>query len=234
MRDALWPGKDALNNTFLAGDPPERFIVLGVFDDSKYANFDEPVPPMMYSAFSQHNTSVTNMVARTAGNPQLWVNPLRQAVRSAGFDVAALPVTFEEWENFGLLAQRIATGSVAVLSTLGLLLAGLGLLGAVSYSVSERRRELGLRVALGAQRRQLMQMILRQTLWISGTGVAIGVVLGIGIAMVLRSQFYGVSTVEWRVLIPVSAGMIAASLAIAYISARPWLRVDPLEAVRHS
>jgi ABC-type antimicrobial peptide transport system permease subunit len=79
-----------------------------------------------------------------------------------------------------------------------------------------------------------MQMILRQTLWITGTGVAIGIVLGIGVAMLLRSQFYGVSAIEWRVLVPVGAGMIAVSLAVAYISARPWLAVDPLEAVRHS
>jgi putative ABC transport system permease protein len=104
----------------------------------------------------------------------------------------------------------------------------------VSYSVSERRKELGIRVALGAQRRQLMQMILYQTLWITGTGVAIGIGLGIGVAVILRSQFYGVSAVEWRVLLPVSAGVIGVSLAVAFISARPWLAVDPLEAVRHS
>ena len=110
----------------------------------------------------------------------------------------------------------------------------LGLAGAISYSVSERRRELGIRTALGAARWQLMKMVLRQTAFVAGSGVAMGIVLGITATTLLRSQFYGIRTVEWSVLIPVAAVMLAVSLAVAYLSAQPWITVDPMEAVRHA
>ena len=136
--------------------------------------------------------------------------------------------------NLTLFGERITAGCVAALSGLGLLLAIIGLFGAISYSVSERRKELGIRVALGARPSQLLQMMLRQTLVIAGTGVAIGLLLGVGATMLLRSQFYNVAAVEWTVLVPVGIAMLAMSLLVAYVSARPWLRINPMEAVRHA
>jgi putative ABC transport system permease protein len=115
-----------------------------------------------------------------------------------------------------------------------LLLAVIGLFGAVSYSVSERRKELGIRVALGARPAQLLKMVLRQTLAIAGAGIAAGLLLGIGATILLRSIFYGLSPVEWIVLVPVAVAMLAVSLAVAYLSARPWIRINPMEAVRHA
>ena len=77
-------------------------------------------------------------------------------------------------------------------------------------------------------------MVLRQALWISGAGVAAGLLLGVCATVVLRSQFYAVSAVEWSVLLPVSAAMLAVSLLVAYLSARPWIAADPMDAVRHA
>ena len=77
-------------------------------------------------------------------------------------------------------------------------------------------------------------MVLRQTLLIAGVGVAIGISLGVGVTMVLRSQLYAISPVEWTVLLPVSAAMEAVSLPVAYLSAKPCITVDPMEAVRHA
>jgi len=77
-------------------------------------------------------------------------------------------------------------------------------------------------------------MVLRQTLSIAGAGVAIGLLLGVGATMLLRSQFYEIGAVEWTVLIPVSAAMLAVSLLVAYLSARPWIATNPMEAVRHA
>jgi ABC-type antimicrobial peptide transport system permease subunit len=76
-------------------------------------------------------------------------------------------------------------------------------------------------------------MVLRHTLAIAGTGIAFGILLGIGATVLLRSQFYGISAVEWTVLVPVGAAMLAVSLLVAYLSARSWIRVDPMAAVRH-
>ena len=132
------------------------------------------------------------------------------------------------------MMQRITAGGVGALSALGLLLAVLGLFGAISYSVSERKKELGIRVALGASSRDLIKMVLHQTLRTVGIGVAIGIAFGVPATVLLRSQFYGVSPLEWTVILPVSAGMTGVSLLVAYLSARPWIKVDAMEAVRHA
>jgi ABC-type antimicrobial peptide transport system permease subunit len=144
------------------------------------------------------------------------------------------PLTYESWSNFTLLLQRITAAVAEGLSALGLLLAVMGLAGAISYSVSERKKELGIRVALGAGEGRLMSMILRQTLVVSGAGVGIGIALGTVATALLRSKFFGIGVVEWTVLLPTGAGMLLASLAVAYLSARPWIAVNPMEAVRHA
>jgi len=136
--------------------------------------------------------------------------------------------------NFTLLAERVIAGVVAVLSGLAISLAVLGLLGAISYSVSERKKELGIRVALGARSSELLGMILRQTVRTTGAGIGIGILLGVGATILLRSQFYGIGFIEWTVLVLVGAIMLGVSLLVASLSAAPWLRIDPLEAVRHN
>ncbi len=144
------------------------------------------------------------------------------------------PVTFDSWTNFTSSGGAHYRNAVAGLSALGMLLAVVGLFGAISYSVSERKKELGIRVALGARPGQLLKMVLRQTLAITGAGTAIGILLGVGATVLLRSQFYGVSAVEWTVLIPVAAAMLGVSALVAYLCARSWITIDPMEAVRHA
>jgi putative ABC transport system permease protein len=141
--------------------------------------------------------------------------------------------TYDHWLDLTLFIERLIATCAEMLSSLGLLLAAIGLFGAVSYSVNERRKELGIRVALGARPMQLLGMILRHTILIAGAGVAIGMALGVTVTMLLRSQFYGISAVEFAVLIPVGAAMLAISVLVAYVSARPWLSIDPMEAVRY-
>jgi ABC-type antimicrobial peptide transport system permease subunit len=162
------------------------------------------------------------------------VKPLDRAIHGLGIKAPVRPVTFEKWMNLMLLTERLSTGVVEALSALGLLLAVLGLSGAVSYSVSQRKRELGIRIALGARSGQLLKMVLRQVLPVAGMGVAIGILLGVGATILLRSRFYQIGAVEWSVLIPVSAAMLAVSLVVAYLSAMPWINADPMEAVRHN
>jgi predicted permease len=234
LAETLWPGQDPLGKRIEALNPPRKVIVVGVTVDGKYGEVDEETQSLMYSAFSQHYLPGITVVARTSGNPRLLVGPLDETTRAHGMFHLFHPITFTEWSNFNLLGERVIAGSVAVLSVLGLVLAMLGLFGAISYSVSERKKEFGIRVALGAQRRQLMKMVLRETSRITGIGVVLGLSLGIAVTILLRSHFYGIASVEWIVLLPVSAAMMAVSLVVAWLSARPWMTADPLEAVRHA
>jgi predicted permease len=234
LAETLWPGGDAVGKELLTGDPPRDAVVIGVVGDGKYDGLDDKLQPLIYYALTQHYQAGMFVVARTAGDPRLWIKQMAQAVHNLGFDAALQPVTFADTQNLSLLSERLLAGSVAGLSALGLLLALVGLFGAISYSVSERKKELGIRVALGARPWQLLKMIFRQTLLVAGAGTAVGVALGVGATILLRSQFFGIGTVELSVLIPVALSMLAVSLLVAYVSARPWIKVDPMEAVRHS
>jgi len=234
MADTLWPGQNPIGKTLFTGDPPREATVIGVVADGKYGSFDEPARAVLYSALSQHYQPSVVVVARTKGDPRLWIDPLNQAVRGLGIILPFRPVTYNSWTSFTLLVERITAASVAGLSALGVLLAVVGLFGAISYSVSERRKELGIRVALGARPGQLLEMVLRQTLSITAAGTAIGILLGVGVTVLLRSQFYGVSAVEWTVLVPVTLAMLTVSALVAWLCARSWITIDPMEAVRHA
>lgn len=234
MANMFWPGKDPLGRTLITGDPVSKYTVVGVAGDGKYLDIDEAPRPFLYFSLSQNYQGQISVIARTKGDPSLWVKPMAQTLRGLGLKIMIQPVTLQKWMDVTLLTERIAAGCVAVLSGLGLLLAIIGLYGAVSYSVSERKKELGIRVALGARPWQLLKMVLRQTMLVAGAGVALGTLLGIGGTILFRDQFYGVSAVEWTVLLPVGGAMIVVSLAIAYLSARPWVTINPMEAVRHA
>jgi ABC-type antimicrobial peptide transport system permease subunit len=117
---------------------------------------------------------------------------------------------------------------------LAFVLAAVGLYGSVFYSVSERKKELGIRVALGAAPRDLWRMILRQTCIVTATGVCLGIIGGIIASALVRSQLYGVRPVEWTVFVAVGLAMGAMTLLTAYSAARPWMQADPMESVRHS
>ncbi len=233
LANTFWPGQDPLGKTVVGGEPGRKSIVIGVAADGKYESFDESPRPVMYSALSQHFQPTVALVARTEGDPRLWIDPLNKAVSGLGVVLPFRPVTFDAWTNFTLLEERLIAASVAGLSALGMLLAVVGLFGAISYSVSERKKELGIRVALGARPGQLLQMVLRQTLLITGIGIGIGTALGIVATVLLRSKFYGVSVVEWPVLVPVIVAMLGISAGVAWLGASSWIRIDPMEAVRH-
>ncbi len=234
MAGKLWPKEDPLGKSFLTGDPGAQVTVIGVVTDGKYDSLYESGRAVMFLPFNQHYLGAINVVARTAGDPRLWVEPVRNAVRGLGIALPFQPMTLNDWMNFSLFAERSTAIGVGVLGGLGLLLAMLGLFGAVAYSVSERKKELGIRVALGAARRDLIRMVLRETIRITGIGVGIAILPGIAATVLLRSELYGVRPIEWYVLVPVSAAMIVVSGVIAYLSARPWLAVDAMEAVRHT
>jgi predicted permease len=234
MADKLWPREDPIGKICFIGDSATKLTVVGIVPTGRYDSLDEPDQPVVYLPLSQHYHGALNVVALTAGDPGLWIEPMRKTIGALGAGRGFHPMTLNEWMNFGLFEQRAMAVCMAILGASGLLLAMLGLFAAISYSVSERKKELGIRVALGAARGQLVGMVLRQTSRVVGLGIGIGILCGVPVTIMARSYFYGVGAIEWTVLIPLSAGMLALSLAIAYVSARPWLNSDAMEAVRHA
>jgi hypothetical protein len=234
LADTFWPARDPIGRVVNLADSARKLTVVGVVADGKYDDLSEAPQPFMYYDLPQDYQDSIYLVARTKGDPRLLIEPLSKSLRSIDAPWYFAPTTFDTWMNFTLLGERIIAGGAAALSGLGLLLSIIGLYGAISYSVSERKKELGIRVALGARRAQLLKMIFRQTLKITGVGVALGILLGIAGTMLAQSELYGIAAVEWPVLLSVAVAMLGISVLVAWVSARTWVRVDPMEAVRHA
>ncbi len=152
--------------------------IVGVAANTKNDTGEEKPGPFVYLPLSQDYRAGIEVIARTSGDPKRWVEPFRKAMRGLGLKVMVEPVTFAEWVDLDLFGMRVITWGGELLSGLGLLLAMVGLAGAVSYSVGQRKKELGIRVALGARRGQLLAMLLRQSAVVVGAGVSIGLALG--------------------------------------------------------
>src|SRR5579872_3646668 len=138
MAETFWPGKDPLGRTIMAGEPARKITVVGVAADSKYVDIDEPLEPFLYYALGQNYGGAVAVTARTKADPRAWVEPFAQTLRGLGLKIMIKPVTFQGWLNLNLLTQRIVAGCIGILGGLGLLLAVIGLFGAISYSVSEQ------------------------------------------------------------------------------------------------
>jgi predicted permease len=234
MAEQFWPHQDPIGRTIRIAGENRLLTIVGVAADGKYGDLDEAQLPFMYHALRQHYESDITLIARTTGDPRLWAEPISRIIRQIGVKLPLPPATMEGWMNVTLFYPLLILGCVSGLSVLGMLLATIGLYGAISYSVGERKRELGIRVALGARPAQLMQLVFRETLSVAGAGVLTGLALGVAATTIFRSQFYGIHRMEWFVLVPVTAAMIAISLAIAFAAARRWTRMNPMDAVRHS
>jgi predicted permease len=226
-------GGDVIGRTLRFADGKREVKVVGIAADVKLQNLDEATQPLMYFALSQHPSETMTLMARTAGDPRLFGIALDRLVRGVA-RVPLPPATIGDVMNLSLVTQIWIFECVAGLSALAVFLAVLGIFGAVSYSVGERKRELGIRVALGALPSHLMSMILGQTLRVTGTGVCAGLVLGTAASALLRSQFYGVRVVEWTALVPVAIAMTLVACGIAHFAARTAVHADPMDTLRHT
>jgi predicted permease len=233
MARRLWPGSDPVGRSILLGNGSRAARVVAVAADVKISDLDETPQPFMYFALAQHPRPYITVVVRTAGDPRLWVEPLARAMIGLDVRLPVPPMTLDDVIDLTVLFSTWVLDAVSAVSALALLLATLGLFGAVSYSVGERKRELGIRMALGALPSHLIRMILKNTLVVAGSGVAIGVVLGVVATILLRSRFFAIHRIEWMALWPVAIAMLALASLIAYFAARPARQLDPMQVLRH-
>lgn len=234
MSEKYWPGQNPIGRTVQIENGRRVATVVGVAGDGKYIDIDESPRPFMYFDLNQHYQPTIYLLARTQGAPRQWLSPLSEALQKLDAHLFFLNLTMDDWLNFSLFVPRITLACITVFGALAFVLAAVGLYGSVFYSVSERKKELGIRVALGAAPRDLWRMILRQTSIVTATGVCLGIIGGIIASALVRSQLYGVRPVEWTVFVAVGLAMGAMTLLTAYSAARPWMQADPMESVRHS
>ena len=209
--------------------------IVGVVRGSKYATVDEKIPSEFYLAGAQdENPSSLVVYARTAGDPKTVFAALRREVGAldAGLPITSLR-TMDDQIDESLSAQRAMAGLSAFFGILATLLAAIGLYGVMAYTVTRRTREIGIRLALGADRGSLLKLVLREVALLTAVGVAIAIPVALGVTRLVRSELYGIVPNDPLSMAGAAGVLAAVALLAGYIPAERATRVDPLTALRY-
>jgi len=234
-----WPGEDPLGKRVKRVRADQDFpwmTVIGVVRDVKEDLFNYRVNrPVWYVPYAQiENNFPVNLVVRTSSDPASVTAAVREAVHAIDPDQPISNVmTMNENLSGVLVTERFSAILMSVLAASGLLLAALGLYGVMAYSVSQRTAEIGLRVALGAQRADVLQLILGQGVRLTLLGVAIGLIFAWALTRLLVSLLFGVSATDPATFVSISLLLLSIALLACFLPARRALAVDPMVALRY-
>jgi putative ABC transport system permease protein len=226
-------GKRFSTNEDKDGNHPWMEIV-GVVNDVRDRAVQESPGPAYYRLFALDGNVSFRIIAQTSANPMPLAPAITRVVQSVDKDA---PITHIETVD-QIIANSVAepkfqAALVGSFGALGLLLAIIGIYGVISYSVVQQTHEIGVRMALGAQRRDILHMILREGMLLAITGIAIGIGGALGLTRVLRSMLFEIEPTDPATFVGVAIFLTIAALAACYIPARRAMKVDPMAALRH-
>jgi len=235
-----WPRQDALGKTLLqengrpdAPDAVRTLTVVGVARDSKYRNLGEDPRPFVYVPIQQQYMSRTVIAARSAHGQRL-AGELRALLASMNPNLPIVQsLTFDAYSQLGLLPQRIAASVAGSLGLVGVLLAAIGIYGVTAYMVSSRTREIGIRMALGAERASVVRMVLRQGLTLTMIGAAIGLAVAAAASRLLGSLLFGVGATDPLTFIGSTLLFFVVGAAACYVPARRATAIGAMDALRY-
>jgi predicted permease len=230
----LWPGEDAIGKRFSRGIPDEAgFEVVGIVADARITSLHEAPPLMVYLPYWWRSRPTTTVAIKSAADPAALTSSVRRVVRDLDPDIAVGDArTLDGVVDASVAGRRYQMQLFVAFGAVALFIAALGVYAVTSYGVSRRRREMNIRVALGAARSQVVAMILRQ----GTTPIAIGVVVGIGgslaVGRVVASLLFGVDARDPLVIGAVVLTVAMVGVATCALAARQGLRIDPASALR--
>jgi putative ABC transport system permease protein len=236
MARRYWPGEDPIGKQFRLGGPISIFpwmTVIGVATDVRYGNVEAAPEPTIYQPLSQAQGGSLSVVVRTTGNPTALVSAIRGEVRDIDRNVPLLNVReFGYYVSESFAQRRLVLAVVSAFAGIALFLATLGIYSVVSYSVTQRTQEIGLRIALGARQSGILKLILKQGMAASIAGIAAGIAGTFAFAKIITTLLYGVTPMD-----PLTIGFVCALLLLitglaSYIPATRALRIDPVVALR--
>jgi predicted permease len=210
--------------------------IVGVAADTASVDLAAPPPPIIYTPNDQGPNTFLSYMVRTTGEPVAFVGAARTALQQMDPLLPLIqPQSLEEVANQSpsVFLRRYPSYLIGSFAALALILAVVGLYGLIAHMVLQRTREIGIRVALGAQRRDIMTIVLRQGIRATLAGVAIGIVSGLALTRLLRSLLYGVPPSDWLTFVSVTLLLLVVALAACAIPARRAMRVDPIVALRY-
>lgn len=229
-----WPRESsasAVGRTYLSGD--RRVTIVGVAADSKYSTLSEPPIPFVYRPQAQNWSSGQTMFVRVSGDAAAAAPVIQRAIASVDLFLPRTPVTTLEREaSTALLPQKVAAMITGVLGLAGLVLAAIGLYGLVSYGVTLRLREIGVRLALGASPREVVRMVLAQSLRLTLAGAAMGLAASAGATRLVRAYLLTVSAMDAVAFTVALIILLVVALIAAVVPARRAGSADPLSVLR--
>ena len=213
----------------------ERILreVVGVVDDVRYFGAEDEVRPLVFVPYAQDTWRGMRVVARTQGDPQGVVSAARRAVSSLDSDIAVAQVrTMDDAMNASLAGPRFTTYLLAGFAGMALLLVAIGLYGVLSYGITQRTHEIGIRMALGAQTRNVIRLVVREAAILIAIGITIGAAGAFALSKVIASLLYEVSATDPLTFAAVVVVLATVGAIAAYMPTRQATRVDPLRALR--
>jgi predicted permease len=208
--------------------------IVGVLRDAKYNSVRDPAPPTMYLSFRQQRTASAVFAVRTSAAPSSAAGAVREAVRQIDPNLPVIDVSTQlEMVERRFEMERMFARANALFGGLALLLAAIGLFGLMSYNVSRRTSEIGIRMALGAQRGDVLGMVLRESMLLVGIGVAAGLAAAIAAGRFVAAFLFGLEPRDPATIAVATAVMIAVAALAGYLPARRASRVDPMVALRY-
>ncbi len=238
MEKKYWPTQGALGKQVGPGSSRYPLMtIVGVVPDVKHISLREETTPEMYVVYTQKQwPSMLNMriALRTKADPAFMTASIREAIHSLDPDLPLAKVaTLTTLVDDSLSQPRFAMLLLASFGVLALLLASIGMYGVISYSVMQRTQEIGIRMALGAERRSVFAMVLSQGARLACLGIAIGLLTALGLTRVMASFLFGIQPTDPLTFAVVSLLLVGTALLACYLPARRATRVDPMIALRH-
>ncbi len=229
--ERFWPNQSAIGKTVQAGG--RDFTVVGVSVTGKYKRLGEDPTAYMYFAQSQMWSSSMSIIMRTTADPMSIAPALRSEIRALDPNLPVSNIrTMDQHLTFSLLPARIAGTALGVFGLIGLLLASVGMYGVMAYSVSQRTREIGIRMAIGATAANVIALIMRQGLTLVLIGTGIGLAGALAASRLLGSVLYGTDAINPATFVVVPVVLIGVAALATFVPARRAALVDPAVAIR--
>jgi len=236
MARRYWPGEEPIGKQFRLAGPVSIFpwlTVIGVASDVRYGEVEAAPEPTIYQPLSQARGGSLSVVVRTSGSPTALAGAIRGEVRDIDRNVPLLNVReFGYYVSESFAQRRLVLAVLSSFAGIALFLAAFGIYSVVSYAVTQRTQEIGLRVALGARQSGILKLMLMQGMWVSITGTVAGIAGTLAFARVMTTLLYGVKPLD-----PVTIGLVcvlllSVTVMASYLPAIRALRIDPVVALR--
>jgi macrolide transport system ATP-binding/permease protein len=230
-----WPNQNPLGRRLILGRAPDEEVreVVGVIKDSKYRQLTEQVRPTVYVPLAQDYRANMALHVRATGEPEAMLAVVRREAQAMDANLPLYNIkTLEEQRNSSLYTSRLAATLLTVFGLLALLLAAVGLYGVMAYAVNRRTREIGIRLALGAQGRDVLRQMLGEGMTLVMIGVALGLAGALTLTRLMKALLFGVSATDLQTFSVIAVLLLMVALLACWLPARRATKVDPLVALR--